>query len=173
MGFTLLELIIVLSLVSLIGGIVVVPAYYQWLADLRLEMKSRELLTALRFARNKALYYHRTVTLCKSNDHQTCGGQWEKGWLVVIDNNSDDFKSQRRVLRHYNGLDSKQSLVWKGARAMEEIKFNALGSSVGYNGRFVLCHKPPTRRKIAWIIQVSHTGRPRLEVSRDISQCGV
>jgi type IV fimbrial biogenesis protein FimT len=165
LGFTLIELLSVLSLTSILLGMWVIPAYQQWLQDSRLETKARQLLLTLQFARTVAIQRHIKVTVCKSNDQQSCGGTWQDGWIVLA---HPEGSGLLQVLKIHQGLSPQQSLIWKGARYLEAVEFQPRGISVGHNGRFVLCARGS---KIAWFIFVSPTGRVRLEASRDLSYC--
>lgn len=155
----------VLSLSSIMLGIWVVPAYRQWISDSHLERKARQLLSTLKFARELAMHRKVRVTVCPSHDKQSCHGTWQDGWIVLT------YIEQTRtpqVLQRQSGLYKNQRLLWKGARHVDVIQFQPLGTSIGYNGHFVLCTKGSN---IAWLIFVSPTGRPRLEISRHVSFC--
>ncbi len=143
----------------------VIPPNQQWLKDFRFETKARKLLFTLQFARTVAMQRHIKVTVCKSNDQQSCGGTWQDGWIVLAHPKESGLL---QVLKIHQGLSPHQRLLWKGARHLEEVEFQPLGISVGHNGRFVLCSRGS---RIAWFIFISHTGRVRLEASRDLSYC--
>jgi type IV fimbrial biogenesis protein FimT len=140
----------------------IMPAYQNWIYHSQLEVKAHQLLSSLQFARSVAMQRQVQVTLCKTSDFQACGGTWQNGWIVFAQT------EQPQLLQSYPGLLPQQTLIWKGARALEAVQFQPLGMSIGHNGHFVLCGKGS---KIAWLIFISRTGRIRLEASRDLSEC--
>jgi len=83
-GFTLIELLVVLvvaSIVAMIG----IPAYRNIVADSRITSTANELISSLILARSEAIKRAAFVTVCRSADGQTCGGDnvsWEQGWIV-------------------------------------------------------------------------------------------
>jgi type IV fimbrial biogenesis protein FimT len=164
LGFTLIELLIALSLASTVIGVFIVPAYFQWLRNAQLEIKARQLFATLQFARSLAMQQRIPVTVCPSDNRKSCGGNWREGWIVLM--HAADGVPQ--VARIDSGLFPRQSLIWKGARGITAVQLRPFGTSAGHNGRFVLCAKDS---KIAWMVFVSHTGRLRLECSRDLLGC--
>lgn len=134
---------------------------------MRLETKARQLFNDLQWARNMAMRLHQPVVLCASRDQRRCGGNWADGWLVMTAGVSNATKP----LRYSPGVGAGYTLLWRGARHIEGVRFNANGKSAGYNGRFVLCQPARYRRPTSLVIYVSQTGRIRLQLSRDAAQC--
>lgn len=83
-GFTLLELLIVITLAALITAIGV-PSFQSTVANQRRTAAVNELALAFNLARSEAIKRVRYVSICKSNDGATCGGggvEWEDGWIT-------------------------------------------------------------------------------------------
>lgn len=71
--------------VLLAGGI---PALLELVADAQLTAQVNDWVTAVHVARQAAFVRGRNVTLCPSDADLRCddGGDWQQGWLVVLDN---------------------------------------------------------------------------------------
>jgi type IV fimbrial biogenesis protein FimT len=106
-GFTLVELLVTLAVVSVLL-VVGVPSMTQFLADRAAQANAEEFVQALRFARSEAMKRGRPVTVCASQnpeaDAPTCSGSntWVSGWLIV-------FADSNRVLRVQNALRSMRA----------------------------------------------------------------
>jgi type IV fimbrial biogenesis protein FimT len=165
-GFALIELLAILSLTSFMIGIAVIPAYQQWRTQVRLETKAQQLLSELKWARNIAVRNGKSVIVCSSHDKKYCGGQWEKGWLIIAKNGRGLGKRLR-----YTEVNSDLHIIWKGTRHLKHVQFNPKGTTAGYSGYFMLCQHSPNLNHMAWQIDITQAGRIQLKPSRAISQC--
>ena len=90
-GFTLIELLIVLA----IAGIIVVaaiPGFNTMVKDNRRDTSANRLLTDINLARSEAIKRTRNISICKSDDGNTCGGvnvNWKDGWIVFVNLDND------------------------------------------------------------------------------------
>lgn len=80
-GFTLIELMVTLSVLALLLGIGV-PSFQATIQGNRITTTANDLVAALQFARSEAVRRGVNVTLCASNDQTTCSGAWTDGWVV-------------------------------------------------------------------------------------------
>lgn len=80
-GFSLLELMVVLAIVS-IAVAIGLPSYQSTMSSNRVTAASNNILGALQLARSEAAARRSTVTVCASNDQSTCSGAWSDGGVV-------------------------------------------------------------------------------------------
>jgi type IV fimbrial biogenesis protein FimT len=83
-GFTLIELMVVLTIAALLFAIGV-PMFRNAALGGRLSAAANNLLASIQLARSEAIKRNLPVTVCASSDGATCagGGGWEQGWIVV------------------------------------------------------------------------------------------
>ena len=48
------------------------------------QVASSQLLRAMNLARSEAIMRNESVTLWKSHDQKTCGGEWQEGYLIFV-----------------------------------------------------------------------------------------
>lgn len=83
-GFSLVELMVTIAVAAILLAIAA-PSFTQVIADNRAASAANDLLASLQFARSEAVKRARPVSLCPSNDGQTCvsgGTSWQEGWIV-------------------------------------------------------------------------------------------
>lgn len=86
-GFTLMELIITLSVIVILVALAV-PSFQSGLNRNRLIAKTNDIVTALNLARSEAVTSGITAGACPSADGIICSpGNWDQGWIVWVDNN--------------------------------------------------------------------------------------
>jgi type IV fimbrial biogenesis protein FimT len=85
-GFTMMELIVVISIVGILMAIGA-PSYKYITTANRVSSEVNGLLGDMQFARAEAIKEGQTVTVCATADGATCTGNstWTGGWLVFMD----------------------------------------------------------------------------------------
>ncbi|MCO6428102.1 GspH/FimT family pseudopilin [Nitrosomonas communis] len=158
-GFTMLELMITLSIGAILATIAV-PSYQSIMVQSRLSTQANEFLTALHYSRSEAVKRGRRVTMCKSNSGTDCtnGSNWQDGWIVYSDSGEEGkVDGSDQILRVSPGL--KGSTMSSGKTHEHWISYLPNGSSEGSGGlandSFTLCNSAQGRKII-----VNKTGRP-------------
>ena len=80
-GFTLIEMMVVISLLAILLA-VGVPSFRAMIQQNRVTAVTNDLVAALQFARSEAIRTGANVTVCSSSDQSTCSGVWTNGWVV-------------------------------------------------------------------------------------------
>ena len=85
-GFTLVELIVTLAVISVVTAMGL-PMFERMITNSRLTSQSNDFISALLYARTEAVKRGTRVTLCKSASGTACttSGYWSKGWIVFSD----------------------------------------------------------------------------------------
>jgi type IV fimbrial biogenesis protein FimT len=163
-GFTMLELMITLSIAAILLA-VAVPSYQSVMVQSRLTTQANELMTALHYARSEAVKRGVRVTICKSSDGTACtsGGSWQDGWLIFSDaGTTGTVDGGDEILRVFPALNG--STLEGGSNFGNWISYRSNGRSQGSgssnppNGTFSLCNHASGRSII-----INHSGRPRVE----------
>lgn len=83
-GFSLLELLVAMGMLAILAGIAA-PSFSDYIQTNGIFSLRQNVNTAVMTARTEALNRNKTVTICSSDDAETCGGTWSDGWLVFQD----------------------------------------------------------------------------------------
>lgn len=97
-GFTLLELMVTIAIVAIILSFAI-PSYQNMLRRGAVRTVVNEWQSAFYYAQSEAMRLKDDVSLCASNDGETCageGGNFTNGWIVL----TKDGKGKDRVLRY-------------------------------------------------------------------------
>ena len=90
-GFTLYELMITLMVVAIIVSFGI-PNLRDFTLNSRMTSTANDLHAAFLMARSEAAHAKTNVTICASADPAgaaTCGGTWDQGYVVFVDDNAD------------------------------------------------------------------------------------
>lgn len=163
-GFTLIELLVTLA-VAVIVLMVAVPNFRAFVQQNRLATTTNTIVTALNLTRSEAVRRGARVTLCKSADGQTCtsSGNWDQGWIVFSDPDSNGEVGGASIIRMHAGLHADQTLTGSSDVA-GYISYAASGQSRMLNdsfqaGTLTLCERGGIGRSII----LSAGGRVRTE----------
>ena len=126
-GFTVVELLIVLSVISaifLVGS----PAV-SYLAQQRyLKSTTDDLVTSINMAQEEADKRYSTVRMCPSSGGTACrtDGDWNRGWLVFSDGNNNHVPDRIELLKYFG--PPKKNIQVKADGAFRQIaSFNVAG----------------------------------------------
>lgn len=105
-GFTLLELMIVLAVLSILFASAL-PDLSNMLAGRQLRSASADLLAAINDTRAQAIARRRVVTLLAEN------GDWQQGWMIVVDANAN------------RSPDPDEAILYRHRAAPERLRVRA------------------------------------------------
>ncbi|WP_292966998.1 GspH/FimT family pseudopilin [Nitrosomonas sp.] len=166
-GFTLVELMITISIASILLA-VAVPDYQSIMRESRLTTQANELMTSLHYARSEAVKRGIRVTICKSSDSASCtnGSNWQDGWLIFSDTGTaGSVDGTDEILRVFPKMTG--STLNGGSNFGNWVSYLPSGRSQGNgnlpNGMFGLCNQANGRNII-----INTSGRPRVE---KVSSC--
>lgn len=152
-GFTLIELMITLSIAAILLG-VAVPNFITFIQNNRLASQANDLVTMLNYARSEAVKRNQRITVCSRTDDTTCSGttNWDNGLLVFADNNGDGVvDGGEDILQVRQGLESGNTLR---AGARTRVTYQSNGFSTGFNDTFRLCDTRGTASARAIVISM-------------------
>ena len=90
-GFTLVELMVAVLVLAVLVTLAV-PSFNNAALSGKLGGFANDLVAGAQLARSEAIKRNVNVTLCASEDGETCGttAGWEVGWIVIADTDPDD-----------------------------------------------------------------------------------
>lgn len=158
-GFTLVELLIGLAIVTILFA-VALPAFSSAQDATRMGTARTQLIASLHTSITRATVTGRRVVLCPSTDHSSCTGgtDWSGGWIAFHDDN------QNRI------RDAGESLVgsWPALAGMVHVtttsgrpKFviQGHGGNAGSNITFTMCDRRGASK--AQTVVLNNQGRIR------------
>jgi len=160
-GFTLIELIITLAIISVLFSIAL-PSFSKMLADNQQTAQLHTLYHHHQLARSEAIKGNQRVLLCKSSDGLQCTKktQWSEGWIIFSDKNNDNkINANESVVYIQQALSSKLSLDYRGFGSHNYVRYYPDGHS-STNGTYTLCSQ--SGKNSAKSLIISRTGRVRL-----------
>lgn len=163
-GFTLVELMITLSVVGIVFSLSI-PGIGELIASSRQTSAINQLVTHLHLARSEAIKRGLKTVLCTSLDAQTCSKQirWEQGYIVFTDENGNKQPDKgEQLLRVYSSKPN--GLIISSSKARTRLTFQPSGRSPGSNATISFCANQASNNPKALII--SNTGRPRVSKTR-------
>ena len=156
-GFSLIELIIVLTVISILSAYAM-PTFRQLRQNKAIESARNSLFVELQFARTKAIMSQSYIVVCPSVSNSACAddANWHKGWIVFIDKNHDKkYNNNDEILRIGNAMQPGVSAISSNYR--KKIRFNGLGFAPGTNLSINFCDE--RGNDFAQAIIISNSGR--------------
>jgi type IV fimbrial biogenesis protein FimT len=164
-GFTLVELLVVLALVS-VFLVMVVPSYGFLMNSSRLAAVTNDLMSTLQLARSEAIKRGIRVTVCKSGDAMAAApicstaANWAQGWLAFVDGGTRGVVDPGDTLLWVHGQIASGTIT-PSSNYSRFVSYLPSGASEGSgnlaNGSIRVCFAGERRDII-----INNTGRPRL-----------
>jgi len=150
-GFTLFELIIVLTIIVALM-LFTIPFVQGWQQHQRTDAYVQQLTRAIAKAKLEAIQRGEKIIFCKSHDLRNCSGEWHDGQIILNESGA--------LLDTFDGLPAGMSLTWQSNFGWNDrLELMPSGFTNGQLGSFYVCsqHGKGTR------VVVQATGRVRHE----------
>jgi len=159
-GFTLIELMVTISVLAILLGLAV-PSYRSFVTSNRLTAQANELVGDLSLARNEAASRSRNVRVCIAASSTSCAGSgsdWAAGWIVWADNNNNGSLEAGEVIKYVAPLAGGVSLAATGPSSVSAMVYLPFGglSAGSSTWTFTLCSPGDTAGRT---VTVPITGR--------------
>lgn len=134
-GFTLVELMVTLVVVAILlaAG---VPSFIDLVRANRVAAQTNLFTTAIALARNEAVKGNVSAFVCKRNvagDDCDNAANWEDGWIVFADADSDGVLDDTEIVRVFEGLSTGYTLRNTGVFT-NWIRYMPKGDVIGTKG---------------------------------------
>lgn len=165
-GFTLLEALVVLALLGILVGMAA-PAMSALRARHQLQAMAEGFLDSLVLARSEALRRQQRISLCAQAPGGGCDaeGQWQQGWLVFVDENSNGTRETLEALIEVRAALPPSVHLVATSTVRAYFSYEAEGRSMSVSGSFMagswrFCHASLPQ---GWQVVSNALGRPRIE----------
>lgn len=136
LGLTLIELLVTVAILAILMTIAL-PSFQDFFASNRVATSTSDFVTALNLARSEAIRRGETVSVIKNGG---ASKNWDGGWTIFLDSNSDGIADAGEVLRAGAAMPTNVTMRSNNA-ALDLFGFSPSGRIVGGgNGSFFLCH---------------------------------
>jgi type IV fimbrial biogenesis protein FimT len=181
-GFTLVELMVTLSVLAILLGIAV-PSFTGAIASTAVAGHVNTFMADARFARTEAIKRGANVTMCRSDNAETAtptcstaaATDWSAGWLIFedVDNNGLFATANNDVLIRVQGaLTQSGGMAPKSPAVYNSFTYNAIGK-VNNNGTITASPKGSLSGTSSYQrrLKVDTVGRVRWCKAEDTINC--
>ena len=165
-GFTLVELLITLSVLAVITAIAV-PAMTNLINSIGQQTQVNQLLADLNFARSQAITSRRTVSLCAGET--SCNGlaRWKSQIIVFEDLDANGALDEHEQPLRISTITANHAWKWGNFRNRRYMSFKPNGTTHSLNGTFTLCRDNEALKAVV----INITGRTRLRSPTKDDRC--
>ena len=171
-GFTLTELMVVITIVSILMAMGV-PSYKYVTTANRASAEVNGLLGDMQYARSEAVREGQTVTVCISTDGATCtatNNKWQGGWIVFSDaNGNQTVDANEPVLRVKNAFAGQDTFT----STVSSVTFNREGFAVALPNAGVLMtlHDSTNNSAYTRCLQITFVGSVKTQTQSTLAAC--
>lgn len=140
-GFTLIEMVLTLSIASILLAIAA-PSLRDVILNARLSGNMNQLVHDMHLARTLAVSNAEVVTVCQSPDGRQCGStpQWEVGWIVFKDPNVNrKVDEDETIVRQHAALAPGLDVRFRAFGSSRNLSYYPTGWTWNRNGTFTFC----------------------------------
>lgn len=170
-GFTLIELIITLTVVGILTAIAV-PGLRQFVESSRLTTATNEFIGDLSNARVEAMKRgtgSQTVVCASSNGTSCTGSAWEAGWIFFVDADvNGTFSAGDTLLKFHEALPASLTATTSPA-GTSTLTFNGMGSLVTALANLQFTNAAINQQRV--ICLSGGTGRAMIAANHSTASC--
>lgn len=162
-GFTLIELMIAISVLAILLGIAV-PSFNDATLSSKLGSYANNLVASASMARSEAIKRNAVVKLCASADGASCAttGGWEQGWMVACQTTDnavcDGSGPNWIVFQRQQAFPAGFRIIETSGTTVRSMDFMPTGVG-STQATFKICRGTPTVGTAQRAVTVSATGR--------------
>lgn len=165
-GLTLLELLVTLFVLALLLNLST-PGMLHLVQQKASEVTIKRLHRAIEVARTSAITQNSLVTLCRSSDGTSCGGKWQQGVLVFVDQDGDrKLEPEDSLIRYFSFPEFSGEIYWRAFQNRQYLQITPIGSTRYQNGNFTVCPNSGSLHDAQQII-LNRAGRVRYAIDAD------
>lgn len=162
-GFTLIELIILLAIISILFRFGV-PAFNNISHDSRMTAHINTMVTSFNLARSEAVKRNKNIVICPNDDGQCAKrAHWHNGWIMFVDDDMDrEYDDDAEEIIFIEA--AKSDIEITSSRYRRRVVFRSIGTSAGSNAYYLFCDQRGADGARAVVL--SNTGRARVVTQR-------
>ncbi len=150
LGFTLLELIVTITIAGILFGIAV-PSFNEAIKNNRNTTLANDFVTSLNIARSEAVKRGQRVSICASADGVTCAaaGTWAQGWIVFNNPNDNavvDALAGEIILRVQGPAQNQMRMASPDADLASRFSYVSSGT-ISATGSIRICDERPGAKR--------------------------
>jgi len=169
-GITLFELLLALSVVSVLGAISL-PNFRSLAQSISGEVTLRRLANAVQLGKSSAITQGTMITLCPLSDGPECGRDWHDGLRIFSDvNGNRRVDPQESIIRQIGFPESNGRLRFRAFQNKQYLQITSLGITRNQNGNFTYC---PISGESSFARQLIINRTARLRFAQDSDGDGI